>query len=74
MLIPKNKEKSGIIFEFKKIRSQTPAALQEGADEALSQIDSKRYADDLKTQGISRILCLGMAFRGKEVFIKEKWV
>ena len=72
MLSPQNKEKMGVIFEFKKVRSLAPTALQEGADEALSQIEDKRYANELRSQGIQSILLLGMAFRGKEVFIKEK--
>jgi Predicted AAA-ATPase/PD-(D/E)XK nuclease superfamily len=71
MLIPKKKEKIGIIFEFKKVRSSEAAGLGEAADEALKQIVSKRYSDELHLRGVKDILLLGLAFRDKEVVVKE---
>lgn len=66
-LIPKNKEKLGIVLEFKKVKE---GSLEEGANLALKQIEEKLYADELRAQGIKKILHIGLAFRGKEVGIK----
>ena len=70
MLIPKNTNCLGIIFEFKKIRPQTGEDLVTGAQSALQQIADKNYRQELYERGIKKILCLGLAFHGKRVFIK----
>lgn len=66
MLIPNNKQQLGIIIEFKTVRGEHQD-LQIAAQEALTQINDRRYDQSLYAQGIRRILKLGLAFRGKSV-------
>lgn len=42
------------------------------ADEALIQIDEKRYDAEMKEDGIQDILKFGIAFSGKKVSVKTK--
>jgi hypothetical protein len=42
------------------------------ADEALAQIDEKRYDAEMKEAGIQDILKFGIAFSGKTVSVKTK--
>jgi hypothetical protein len=42
------------------------------ADEALAQIDEKRYDAEMKEAGIQDILKFGIAFSGKKVSVKTK--
>lgn len=61
----------GIIMEFKK---SDPAENLEGAcTAALKQIEDKRYAQELQSRGVRRILCLGIAFEGKKVLIRSQY-
>ena len=53
----------GIIMELK---------LSGFADEALIQIDEKRYDAEMKEDGIQDILKFGIAFSGKKVSVKTK--
>ena len=67
-LIPKNRNKLGIIMEFKISDKESPS---ETLDKALAQIEEKKYATELEAVGIKNILKLAIAFKGKEVFYKE---
>ena len=40
------------------------------ADEALDQIDDRRYDADMKNDGMKDILKFGIAFSGKKVSVK----
>ena len=71
MLVPLKEEDDAIIIEFKvcKVaRKQTP---EEAVDEALKQIEEKKYAAELEEMGIGpeRIRKYGFAFEGKKVLI-----
>ncbi len=68
MLIPKDREQLGIILEFKTVREKkTP--LKKAAQDALQQIVQRQYAAQLHQHGIHNILQMGLAFRGKQVFV-----
>ncbi|MGM0508780.1 MAG: AAA family ATPase [Fusobacteriota bacterium] len=69
MLIPKDKNKRGIIFEFKKKRKKE--SLDEALKLALDQIEEKRYSKDLEEMGIKEIKKIGIVFDGKTVKMKE---
>ena len=69
-LIPKDPSSLGVVIEFKKVDEKED--LEKGAEDALKQIEEKKYAAELKSRGIKKILSLGMAFKGKCVFIKER--
>ncbi|WP_295726902.1 AAA family ATPase [uncultured Leptotrichia sp.] len=71
-LNPINKRDVGYIFEFKV--AKTEEELEERADEALSQIENKKYPVLLKECGVKEIVNIGMAFFGKRVKVKYKVV
>lgn len=69
-LIPDKHTNPGFIFEFKhaKTDSEDLGAL---ADEALTQIDEKKYDTEMKTLGVANIIKIGIAFRGKKAVVKQ---
>ena len=69
-MIPiKNNEKA-YLMEFKISKSEKGMTLK--AEEALKQIDEKKYDTRLKARGIKNILKIGIAFYGKKVKIFSK--
>ena len=70
MLIPKDVSKPGIIIEFKKAAGQQEKSLELAANTALKQIEVKKYAQELRAQGVKEIIAYGIAFKGKSVAIK----
>ncbi len=54
--------KKGILLEFK--TCEKPEDLTQTAEDALTQIQDKRYTSAFKT---GEILCIGIAFCGKEL-------
>ena len=73
MLIPKDVHSLGIIMEFKKVGRFEENDLESAVVSALKQIEDKQYAQELTDRGISRILYLGFAFKGKQVLIRSKF-
>ena len=71
-LEPINKNNVGYIFEFK--IAKTVEELEEKAEEALSQIEDKKYPVLLRKKGIKEIVYMGMAVYGKKVKVKCKIV
>ena len=70
MLIPRVKSMPGFIYEFKFTKDKK-ADLNELADEALKQIGDKKYETELLNSGISNIIKIGIAFRGKNAVVKK---
>ena len=69
-MIPiKNNEKA-YLMEFK--ISKTEKGMRAKAEEALKQIDKKKYDTRLKARGIKNILKIGIAFYGKSVKVVSK--
>jgi hypothetical protein len=68
MLIPREEKRQGIVMEFKKAKKGE--TLEESAEKALTQIAEKRYRQELLDRGVEEILEMGLAFRGKQVFVK----
>ena len=71
-LIPREKKYPGIIMELKWESGLDEEALLALSDEALAQIDDKRYAAEMDYDNVEKILKLGIAFSGKKVKIKAK--
>lgn len=73
MLEPKKKEDPAFVLEFKVHNPAKESSLEETADNALKQIDTKQYDRMLVEKGITaeRISHLGLAFEGKKVLIVE---
>lgn len=57
-------------MELKWKKNLSAEALDQLAEEALQQIDEKRYETEMKEEGTKEILKLGIAFSGKKVRIK----
>ena len=71
-LSPREDRYPGIIMELKWKKDLSEEALSELADEALAQIDERRYDAEMKNEGIRDILKFGIAFSGKKVCVKTK--
>lgn len=70
-LLPLNKANPGFIFEFKYASSDT-VDLEALAETALVQIEEKKYDVELSEAGISNIIKIGIAFRGKRAAVKKR--
>jgi hypothetical protein len=71
MIIPRDRDKIGIIMEFKKIDKEDKK-LENAVKNALKQIKDQRYEERIKECGVSKIIKLGIAFDGKKVLIGEE--
>jgi len=71
VLIPKSPNKPGYVFEFKKIDEVDKETLEHAAQIALAQIEEKNYEQKLVTRGITQIIKLGIAFKGKQALIVQ---
>ncbi len=67
MIIPKDKSKKGIIMEFKKASQLKGESIDEALGSALRQIEERKYDMELMEMGISEVIKLGIAFKGKMV-------
>lgn len=69
MIIPKDKNKKGIIMEFKKVDRFENETVETALKAALKQIEDKKYETELIALGIKDIVKVGIVFNGKEVRI-----
>jgi hypothetical protein len=70
MLIPKVKSIPAFIYEFKYTKDEK-VNLEELADEALKQIDEKKYEAELIDSDVKEIIKIGIAFRGKSAVVRK---
>ena len=71
-LLPRTNQYPGIIMELKWKKNLEKEALEQLAEEALHQIDDRRYDSEMKENKVKDILKFGIAFSGKKVMIKTK--
>ena len=69
-MIPIKSNEKAYLMEFKISKTEKGMALK--AEEALKQIDEKKYDTRLKARGIKNILKIGIAFYGKKVKVFSK--
>lgn len=70
-LAPQNKQLPGFLFEFKHT-TDIAKDLNALAETALEQIENKKYDTEMQSSGISNIIKIGIAFRGKNAVVKRK--
>ena len=71
MLLPNVKSMPGFIYEFKFTRDEK-TDLEALAQEALTQINDKKYDTELLSAGIKNIVKIGIDFRGKNAVVRSK--
>ncbi|MDO4260788.1 MAG: AAA family ATPase [Eubacteriales bacterium] len=71
-LIPREQRYPGIIMELKWRSRLNADDLEALAEDALAQIDDRRYGAEMEEEGLRKILKLGIAFSGKRVSIKQR--
>lgn len=71
LLAPKERNKSGFIFEFKYTKDDKED-LKQLASKALKQINDNKYDTELKAYGVSSIIKIAIAFRGKNAEVKRE--
>lgn len=69
-LEPRDRRKAGLLLGFKVANSEEE--LNKKVEEALEQMESKKYATEMKERDILNILGFGIAFYGKKVKIARK--
>ena len=69
-MIPIKSNEKAYLMEFKISKTENRMTLK--AEEALKQIDEKKYDTRLKARGIKKILKIGIAFYGKKVKVFSK--
>ena len=68
-MLPRKKKLPGIIMELKWDKDLDDKALDLLSSDALDQIQEKRYDAEMKEEGITDIVKIGVAFSGKKVKI-----
>ena len=69
-LMPLAKGMPGFIFEFKHTKDEH-IDLSALADSALQQIEAKKYDTELRDNGVTSIIRIGIAFRGKSAVVRR---
>jgi hypothetical protein len=72
MIIPKDVSKKGVVIEFKTSRGGEENELEEKAKQALEQIETMDYANELAANGIKEAMELAIVFHGKNVHIEYR--
>ena len=70
-LMPLAKGMPGFIFEFKHTKDEH-IDLSTLADSALQQIEAKKYDTELRDNGVTSIISIGIAFRGKSAVVRRR--
>lgn len=71
MLIPNDSHKQGIVMEFKKVDRARKESPEQALTSAMQQIETRCYVTELEAAGVQDILCLAVAFSGKELWIQQ---
>ncbi|MCP5048216.1 MAG: hypothetical protein GY940_13675 [bacterium] len=71
MIIPRNPSQTGYVIEFKSVDKDDNETMETALENALKQIEEKKYETELVEKGIKQIKKLAIAFSGKEVRVKE---
>ena len=72
LLEPKDKSKLGLIIEFKAPKEKDK--LESMCEEALKQIEDRKYELELRERGVERIFLVGMAFHKRDFKVLGKMI
>lgn len=67
---PMDKRKNGLVIEFKVAKEKEE--LEKASEEALAQIEEKRYYEGLRDRGIKRIILVGISFYQRDFKLQGK--
>ena len=70
-LSPKNASLPGVLIELKAAKDCSDDELKELSENALKQINDRKYDTELTTKGVKNVFKYGVAFSGKKVQISE---
>ena len=68
-MVPKDQKLPGILIELKAVKNASQDELQKLSENAVRQMQERKYDTDLLTRGVSHIIQYGVAFSGKQVEI-----
>ena len=71
MLEPKDKNGNSFIMEFKVYKKEKEEDIEDTINNAMKQIEEKKYEESLKERGFTNITKMVFAFKGKEVKMKS---
>lgn len=71
MIIPHDKTKRGIIFEFKKAGKKKNKTLEEAARAAKNQMIEKKYRRRMEAHGVTLITMIAIGFKGQKCLVLE---
>ena len=72
IILSKTFEGKAVILEFKKCKTGTPKAFRNMCQEALNQIEKKKYEYRYRASGYQEIIKYGIAFYGKGCLVIKK--
>lgn len=67
---PMDKSKNGLVIEFKVAKEKED--LEKASEEALAQIEEKRYYEELRDRGIEKIILVGISFYQRDFKLQGK--
>lgn len=67
---PMDKRKNGLVIEFKVAKEKEE--LEKVSEEALAQIEEKRYYEGLRDRGVERIILVGISFYQRDFKLQGK--
>ncbi|MFZ4099059.1 MAG: AAA family ATPase [Chlamydiia bacterium] len=70
LLLPKRNNQVGVVVECKRAGPQDTGPLEDLALEAIAQVDSQRYKQELMTRPLTHIVLVGIAFDGKRCAVR----
>lgn len=69
---PMDKSKNGLVIEFKVAKEKEE--LEKASEEALAQIEEKRYYEGLRDRGVEKIILVGISFYQRDFKLQGKIV
>lgn len=67
---PMDKRKNGLVIEFKVAKEKED--LEKASEEALAQIEEKRYYEELRDRGVEKIILVGISFYQRDFKLQGK--